>query len=54
MNLSPKGRRGTRGVLDESTLAHPDFGGSHAETIAHLHENGRTTLITAVRVQGPQ
>lgn len=60
MNLSPKGRAGTLGVLDESTLACPDFGGSHAEAIAHLRENGRIRLTwcafcalpTVVRVHG--
>lgn len=47
-DLSPKGWAGTLGVLDESTLACPDFGGSHAETIAHLRENGRITLMRCV------
>lgn len=45
VNLSPKGRDGTLVVLDEETLAYLDFGGSHAETIAHLRENGRITLM---------
>lgn len=60
VNLSPKGRSGTLAVLDELTLAYLDFGGSHAETIAHLRENGRITLMwcaftgppTVVRVHG--
>ena len=60
VNLSPKGRAGTLGILNESTLACPDFGGSHAETIAHLRENGRimltwcafSALPTVVRVHG--
>ncbi|MFE9425369.1 pyridoxamine 5'-phosphate oxidase family protein [Kitasatospora sp. NPDC006697] len=60
INLSPKGRSGTLVVLDELTLAYLDFGGSHAETIAHLRENGRITLMwcaftgppTVVRVHG--
>lgn len=60
VNLSPKGRAGTLAVLDELTLAYLDFGGSHAETIAHLRENGRITLMwcaftgppTVVRVHG--
>ncbi|PRY01433.1 pyridoxamine 5'-phosphate oxidase family protein [Allonocardiopsis opalescens] len=60
VNLSPKGRSGTLAVLDERTLAYLDFGGSHAETIAHLRENGRITLMwcaftgppTVVRVHG--
>ncbi|NUT91599.1 MAG: pyridoxamine 5'-phosphate oxidase family protein [Saccharothrix sp.] len=45
VNLSPKGRAGTWRVLDERTVAYLDFGGSHAETIAHLRENGRITLM---------
>ncbi|KIF73601.1 pyridoxamine 5'-phosphate oxidase [Streptomyces sp. 150FB] len=45
INLSPKGRAGTLVVLDELTLAYLDFGGSGAETIAHLRENGRITLM---------
>jgi hypothetical protein len=45
VNLSPKGRAGTLTVLDERRVAYLDFGGSHAETIAHLRENGRITLM---------
>jgi predicted pyridoxine 5'-phosphate oxidase superfamily flavin-nucleotide-binding protein len=45
VNLSPKGRAGTLAVLDERTVAYLDFGGSGAETIAHLRENGRITLM---------
>ncbi|MFD8706327.1 pyridoxamine 5'-phosphate oxidase family protein [Kitasatospora sp. NPDC059648] len=60
VNLSPKGRSGTLAVIDELTLAYLDFGGSQAETIAHLRENGRITLMwcafdgppTVVRVHG--
>ncbi|MBV6702556.1 pyridoxamine 5'-phosphate oxidase family protein [Kitasatospora aureofaciens] len=60
VNVSPKGRAGTLVVLDELTLAYLDFGGSTAETIAHLRENGRITLMwcafdgppTVVRVHG--
>ncbi len=47
-------------VLDEATVAYLDFGGSGAETIAHLRENGRITLMwcafdgppTILRVHG--
>lgn len=60
VNVSPKGRAGSLAVLDERTVAFLDFGGSHAETIAHLRENGRITLMwcaftgppTVVRVHG--
>ena len=45
INISPKGRSGTWAVLDEKTVAYLDFGGSHAETIAHLRENGRIVLM---------
>ncbi|MFI1017097.1 pyridoxamine 5'-phosphate oxidase family protein [Streptomyces sp. NPDC020965] len=47
VNLSPKGRAGTLVVIDEQTLAYLDFGGSGAETVAHLREpgNGRITLM---------
>jgi hypothetical protein len=45
VNLSPKGRSGSLVVLDEHTVAYLDFGGSHAETTAHLRENGRITLM---------
>ncbi|MCX4821826.1 pyridoxamine 5'-phosphate oxidase family protein [Streptomyces sp. NBC_01142] len=47
INLSPKGRSGTLVVIDELTLAYLDFGGSGAETIAHVREesNGRITLM---------
>ncbi|WP_158841592.1 pyridoxamine 5'-phosphate oxidase family protein [Saccharothrix deserti] len=45
VNVSPKGRKGTWRVLDDQRVAYLDFGGSHAETIAHLRENGRITLM---------
>ncbi|MER5771533.1 pyridoxamine 5'-phosphate oxidase family protein [Streptomyces sp. NPDC001985] len=47
INLSPKGRSGTLVVLDDLTVAYLDFGGSGAETIAHLRQegNGRITLM---------
>jgi hypothetical protein len=45
VNVSPKGRDGSLIVLDEQTIAYLDFGGSHAETIAHVRENARITLM---------
>ena len=45
VNLSPKGRAGSLTVLGPQTVAYLDFGGSHAETLAHLRENGRITLM---------
>ncbi|GAB3965639.1 hypothetical protein GCM10027615_11000 [Plantactinospora veratri] len=45
VNLSPKGLAGSLAVLDERTVAYLDFGGSGAETVAHLRENERITLM---------
>lgn len=45
VNLSPKGLTGSFAVIDAHTLAYLDFAGSNAETIAHLRENGRITLM---------
>ena len=52
VNLSPKGLKGSFAVLDEERIAYLDFAGSTAETIAHLRENGRITLM-ACAFQGP-
>ena len=60
VNLSPKGLRGSFIVLDDRTVAYVDMAGSNAETVAHLRENGRITLMwcafegrpTIVRVHG--
>ncbi|MET7360355.1 pyridoxamine 5'-phosphate oxidase family protein [Streptomyces sp. NPDC005562] len=52
VNLSPKGMRGSFVVLDELRVAYLDFAGSNAETIAHLRENGRITLMWCA-FQGP-
>jgi hypothetical protein len=52
VNLSPKGLSGSFAVIDEFTVAYLDFAGSNAETIAHLRENGRITLMWCA-FQGP-
>ena len=52
VNLSPKGVSGSFAVLDELTVAYLDFAGSNAETVAHLRENGRITLMWCA-FQGP-
>ncbi|MEU0180281.1 pyridoxamine 5'-phosphate oxidase family protein [Streptomyces sp. NPDC006207] len=60
VNVSPKGLDGSFALLDDRTFAYADLGGSGAETIAHLRENGRITLMwcaftgppTIVRVHG--
>lgn len=59
VNLSPKGLDTMR-VIDECTVAYLDLTGSGVETIAHLRENGRITLMfcafegkpNIVRLQG--
>jgi hypothetical protein len=45
INLSPKGYRDTFAVLDDHTVAYLDLFGSGVETIAHLRDNGRITLM---------
>jgi hypothetical protein len=45
VNVSPKGYSDTFAVLDETTVAYLDLDGSGVETIAHLRENGRVTLM---------
>lgn len=45
VNVSPKGTIGTFAVLDRNTVAYLDLTGSGAETLAHLRENGRITLM---------
>ena len=45
MNVSPKGLDGTFAVLDATRVAYLDLTGSGIETVAHLRENGRITLM---------
>jgi Pyridoxamine 5'-phosphate oxidase len=45
INLSPKGYRDTFAVIDDHTVAYLDLFGSGAETIAHLRDNGRITIM---------
>ncbi|RJO74085.1 pyridoxamine 5'-phosphate oxidase family protein [Nocardia panacis] len=45
VNLSPKGYRDTFAVLDDHTVAYLDLFGSGVETIAHLRDNGRITVM---------
>ncbi|MFI8884746.1 pyridoxamine 5'-phosphate oxidase family protein [Streptomyces sp. NPDC053813] len=52
INLSPKGVSGSFAVVDELTVAYLDFAGSNAETVAHLRENSRITLMWCA-FQGP-
>jgi len=60
VNVSPKGMVGTFAVLDEHRVAYLDYSGSGIETIAHLRDNGRITVMfcaftgppTIVRLHG--
>jgi hypothetical protein len=45
VNVSPKGLRGTFGVLDDHTFAYVDMTASGVETIAHLRENARICVM---------
>lgn len=45
VNLSPKGLDGTFAVIDDTAVAYLDLTGSGVETIAHLRENGRITIM---------
>ncbi len=45
VNVSPKGYDGTFAVLDPHTVAYLDLTGSGVETLAHLRQNGRVTLM---------
>jgi hypothetical protein len=45
VNVSPKGYRDTFAILDSQTVAYLDLTGSGAETIAHLRQNGRITVM---------
>ena len=45
VNVSPKGYRDTFAVLDPLSVAYLDLTGSGAETIAHLRQNGKITIM---------
>ncbi|GAA2790205.1 pyridoxamine 5'-phosphate oxidase family protein [Nonomuraea dietziae] len=45
VNVSPKGYADTFAILDDHTVAYLDLDGSGVETIAHLRENGRITMM---------
>lgn len=47
VNVSPKGMAGTFAVLGPRQVAYLDYYGSGGETIAHVRENGRITLMFA-------
>src|SRR5204863_4365278 len=45
VNVSPKGYADTFVVLGSRTVAYLDLTGSGVETVAHVRENGRVTLM---------
>jgi len=45
VNLSPKGGLGTFHIVDKHTVWYEDVTGSGAETISHIRENGRITIL---------
>jgi hypothetical protein len=45
VNISPKGYRDTFAVLGPRTVAYLDLTGSGAETIAHVRQTGRITIM---------
>jgi hypothetical protein len=45
VNVSPKSLAGSLAVLGPHRVAYLDYGGSGAETIAHLRDNGRIVLM---------
>lgn len=45
VNVSPKGLSGCFAVLGPLKVAYLEYGGSGIETIAHLRDNGRITLM---------
>src|ERR1700683_3038949 len=51
VNVSPKGLDCLR-ILGPKTVAYVDFTGSGIETVAHLRENGRLTIMFCA-FQGP-
>jgi len=44
VNLSPKGYDSFK-ILDDNTCLYADLGGSGIETLAHLKDNGRITIM---------
>jgi len=45
INISPKGIRGSLHIVDKNTVWYEDLTGSGIETVAHLRENGRITVL---------
>ncbi|WP_199757790.1 pyridoxamine 5'-phosphate oxidase family protein [Micromonospora sp. Llam0] len=45
VNVSPKGMRGAFAVFGEHQVGYLDYHGSGAETVAHVRDNGRITVM---------
>lgn len=45
VNVSPKGYADTFSVIDDTTVAYLDLDGSGVETISHIRQNGRITIM---------
>ncbi|PPR01839.1 hypothetical protein CVT24_001727 [Panaeolus cyanescens] len=54
VNVSPKGFSGTFHAQDEKTVWYEDLTGSGTETISHLRENGRITIMFVAFTGPPQ
>jgi len=54
VNVSPKGLAGSLAILDPHRVAYLDYGGSGAETIAHLRDNGRIVLMFCAFAGSPK
>lgn len=52
INVSPKGPIGSLRILGPRRVAYLDVGGSGAETIAHIRENGRIVIMLCA-FEGP-
>jgi len=52
VNISPKGVRGSFHILNKNQVWYQDLSGSGIETISHLRENGRVTIMFNA-FQGP-
>ena len=52
VNVSPKGPIGSLRILDEHTIEYGDLIGSHAETTAHLRDDGRVCVMLCA-FEGP-
>ncbi len=52
INLSPKGMDTFR-IVDSQTVVYLDLTGSGNETAAHLHENGRMTVMFCSKERSP-